>query len=602
MLSINQVLQQGRYHITNRIEHEETGVTYQAFDNVLQTKVIIKETSFDLKSSPNPYKYPIAKQMENLISIKHESFTQIHGFFSEVDHQYLVTEAVEGRNLKTLLEVNGRPFPLFTVLTWTEQLLDALNYLHSKIPPIIHRDITPTNLTLTADNKIKLLTYPIIKEFNPQKGNHQSGNVGQQQLPFLPLEVLWETLDYASQKVILNSYDEPSAEILESPIDERSDIYALGATIYYLITGRVPIDTLERSIELLEGKEDPLTSPNKINSQVPRNVATFLLKALEIRRENRFESASAMRQALQPMLELMRKVELEKQRAVEDPKVIKSALQEVELARQALRKQREAELRKNQAIEEWAVKAEKSTLSILENETVEEKIVEVPALAEKTENQPPAAVSMTPAELPPAREKAASESILVVAAAAATGEIKDLDPVDFKEEKPANIDLLPTQIDAEPDVVRKAEQSIDEDDSNFFLSAQMEPKRTSWLIPMICVVVLLAVGGFFGYKFLGAQNPVKGEQTAPEQKASTTTEPTPAASASPAENTVAAPATIGTQPTPAAPALEAQETGEPESKAKKAPAAVDKKPAPAAAKTPAPKKKELTVDDLINDN
>jgi serine/threonine protein kinase len=174
MLSINQVLQQGRYHITNRIEHEETGVTYQAFDNVLQTNVIIKETSFDLKSSPNPYKYPIAKQMENLISIKHESFTQIHGFFSEVDHQYLVTESVEGQNLKKLLEVNGRPFPLFTVLTWTEQLLDALNYLHSKIPPIIHRDVTPTNLTLTGDNKIKLLTYPIIKEFNPQKGTRQT--------------------------------------------------------------------------------------------------------------------------------------------------------------------------------------------------------------------------------------------------------------------------------------------------------------------------------------------------------------------------------------------------------------------------------------------
>ena len=137
MLSINQILQQGRYHITNRFEHEETGITYQAFDNVLKTNVIIKETSFDPKVSPNPYKYPFAKQMENLTSIRHESFTQIHGFFSEVDHQYLVTESVEGQNLKDLLETTGKPVALFTVLGWTGQLLDALNYLHSKIPPII---------------------------------------------------------------------------------------------------------------------------------------------------------------------------------------------------------------------------------------------------------------------------------------------------------------------------------------------------------------------------------------------------------------------------------------------------------------------------------
>ena len=610
MLSINQVLQQGRYHITNRIEHEETGVTYQAFDNVLQTNVIIKETSFDLKSSPNPYKYPIAKQMENLISIKHESFTQIHGFFSEVDHQYLVTESVEGQNLKKLLEVNGRPFPLFTVLTWTEQLLDALNYLHSKIPPIIHRDVTPTNLTLTGDNKIKLLTYPIIKEFNPQKGTRQTGSVGQQQLPFLPLEVLWETLDYASQKVILNSYDEPSAEILESPIDERSDIYALGATIYYLITGRAPIDTLERSIELLEGKEDPLTSPNKINSQVPRNVSAFLLKALEIRRENRFESASAMRQALQPMLELMRKVELEKQRAVEDPKVIKSALHEVELARQALKRQREAERRKNQAIEQWAIKAENSVRSTLENKTAEEQTVEVPALVAKPEDDSPAAVSLTPVPSPPTPEKSTSDSILVAAAPAAVGETKGLDPVALKEEKPATVDPLSTQISAEPDVEWNTEQRIDEDDSDLFLSVQMEPKRSSWLIPVICVVVLLAVGGFFGYKYLGSQNSVKGEQTTPEQKVSATIDPAPAPSEtvaprpvdSPAENPVAVPADTVTEQTPTEPAPEAQETAEPGSKVKKAPAQIDKKPAPATAKTPAPKKKELTVDDLINDN
>ena len=82
---------------------------------------------------------------------------------------------------------------------------------------------------------------------------------------------------------------------------------------------------LERSIDLLEGKADPLINPSQFNPQIPRNFSYFLLKSLELKRENRFDSASAMRTALQPMLELMKKVERETQKALEDPKVREAA-------------------------------------------------------------------------------------------------------------------------------------------------------------------------------------------------------------------------------------------------------------------------------------
>ena len=340
MLTVNQELQGGRYRILNQFGSEDLGASYQAFDNVLQTKVIIKETFAD---NPGLYKNTITRQMESLSSIRHESFTQVHGYFSEVDRQYLVTESAEGKSLKDLLEKNQKPFLLSDVLFWVEQALNALNYLHSKIPPIIHCGITPNNLILVENKKIKLLTSAIIKDFGSKPSGKQKDQFSDLKLPYLSLELLWETLDPASQKVILNSYSIESAEILESPVDERSSVYALGATVYHLITGKVPVNALERSIEILDGKSDPLVDPSSLNTQIPHNFSAFLLKSLELKRENRFASISDMRISLQPMLDLMKKNEAEKQREASNQAVREAALREVELARQALKKQREEE-------------------------------------------------------------------------------------------------------------------------------------------------------------------------------------------------------------------------------------------------------------------
>ncbi|MBX7174514.1 MAG: protein kinase [Pyrinomonadaceae bacterium] len=545
MLTVNQELQGGRYRILNQFGSEDLGASYQAFDNVLQTKVIIKETFAD---NPGLYKNTITRQMESLSSIKHESFTQVHGYFSEVDRQYLVTESAEGKSLKDLLEKNQKPFLLSDVLFWVEQALNALNYLHSKIPPIIHCGITPNNLILVENKKIKLLTSAIIKDFGSKSSEKQKDQFSELKLPYLSLELLWETLDPASQKVILNSYSVESAEILESSVDERSSVYALGATVYHLITGKVPVNALERSIEILDGKDDPLVDPSNLNSQIPRNFSAFLLKSLELKRENRFASISEMRVSLQPMLDLIRKIEDEKQREANNQAVREAALREVELARQALKKQREEEALKKAQAEQAALQA---------------KMQPKPQIVESVPVVP------TPAQNEVVLEKESVEvKPVTTSQVVATAQT-------FTEELPQTF-------------------SAAEDDLEVFSTALTERKKPFWLIPVFCTVLVLLVGGFFGMKFLNSSDADANVQKPAEQNNPVKREENPPA----ADTQLTSPTVSQEQPN-----AETQQTAESAAKNNKkstVPTSVEKKAT--TAKTPAPKKKEVSVDDIINDN
>lgn len=228
-----------------------------------------------------------------LTTIRHDSILRVFDYCSKNGYHYLATEITGGANIQELFREKPEIFSVPNVLKWSEQLIAALSYLHTQSPPHVHGEIKPENIVLTPNGKIKLLPFGISSravETTPLRTQH----FDVVDLHFSPLEQIWSSLDSVSQKTLLRNYDETSEQILFRPLDQQSDIFALGATLYYLFTHRAPIDALERSIDLLDGKKDPLPAPAALNPAIPAEISNLLVNALAIKRENRPASAATM--------------------------------------------------------------------------------------------------------------------------------------------------------------------------------------------------------------------------------------------------------------------------------------------------------------------
>lgn len=321
MLAINEVLR-GRYLIKSQLGRGGMGAVYEAYDNVFDTTVALKEILVDLTKVTTPkqqqmVRHAFEREAKILAMVKHEAFPHVRDYFVEVDRQYLVMELVDGEDLASLLERRQAAFPLANVLHWTSQLLDALDYLHTLNPPVIHRDIKPQNLKLTSRGKIKLLDFGIAK--GKDSGAAEQTITNQTfvaaTLNYSPLEQILRVLDPTFQEVITQRHDEKSTRAMSHQADARSDLYALGATIYHLLTNKLPIDALKRALELWGGKNDPLEYPSNVNPEIPQEISDWIMKAMAIEYENRFHSANDMLSALQIALESERNREEEAKRS-----------------------------------------------------------------------------------------------------------------------------------------------------------------------------------------------------------------------------------------------------------------------------------------------
>jgi serine/threonine protein kinase len=577
MPAINELLQQGRYRIIQPLGQNGIGAVYEAYDNVRETNVLFKEISVNLRKVTTPtqqeaLKRRFADEAKILTGIRHESLLPVYDYFSEIDRHYLVMEMTDGNNLSELIEKSEKPLALSDVAAWAEQLLDALHYLHTQTPPVIHRDIKPQNLKLTADGKIKLT----LSIQNPDtKVNAIAAN---QSLQYLPLEQIWVGLDSASQKVVLNSYDEKSERILEQPADAKSDIYALGATLYHLLTARLPVDALERSIELLEGKPDPLTRPEQINPEIPPEISDILLKALEIKRENRFDSAVVMRQAWRTaFVRVKERDSLTAKKPDEDVLEIPFAeLRDLKPERRKADRDRletEAEkARQLELIKRQLEEAEAQRLKAENRAAEAEKRLAEKQSKPSVKNEVPATISGIPAT------------------------IIEL-PQDF-------IKAAPAAAVASPDVVAySAEQAHAADEfQDLFAVAPKDNKAFRRMLAVASALVILCGAGWGIWVLLQSKSIEPNQATSSQMSLTETNKPAQTVEAAPSPSVEATPETSAIQ-TPDAPTETTETTvSSPTLKNKPASTALPrtKKPTLPAAK-PADKK-PVTVDDIINDN
>lgn len=309
MLAKDEVLQ-NRYKITRQLGQGGMGAVYEAVDNKRFGKPIaLKEILIDAGEAANPSRRRFLKrafesEAKILASLEHECFPQVIDYFVEQEQQFLVMELVQGENLSDLLENRQTAFSTDEVLNWARQLLDALDYLHTLPRPVFHRDIKPQNLKLTKRGRVKLLDFGIAKASDFRVGLTLTNQTFiAATLYYSPLEQIVKAVDANYREFLMQKFGEKFIDVFDRKTDARSDIYALGATIYHLLTNTLPVDSLKRALKVFVGENDPLPNPQALNPLISAAISDWLLRALELESENRFASANEMMRSLAEVLD-----------------------------------------------------------------------------------------------------------------------------------------------------------------------------------------------------------------------------------------------------------------------------------------------------------
>lgn len=263
---------QNRYRIQKQIGQGGMGAVYIATDERFGSTVAIKETFF----TDENYSKAFEREARLLNNLRHPALPRVSDHFSDDNGQFLVMEYITGEDLSAKLELLDGAFPLKDVLDWADQLLDALDFLHTQETPVIHRDIKPQNLKLTPRGQIILLDFGLAKG-NPTDAQHQTA----------AKSVFGFSRNYASLEQMQGTGTDP-----------RSDLYSLGATLYHLATGVAPNDALTRAMQVLNGDKDPLKPAHEVHPSIPLGVSEVLQRAMALNANFRPSSAVAMRTML----------------------------------------------------------------------------------------------------------------------------------------------------------------------------------------------------------------------------------------------------------------------------------------------------------------
>jgi len=260
-----QSLLAGRYRIVRRVGRGGMGAVYEAEDLRLPGKQwAIKEMSDAAITDAAERAEALAafhREALFLSSLDHANLPKVVDSFEADGKHYLVMEFVDGQTLEELVVDLGRPLPPDTVLRLGVALCTVLDYLHSRRPPIIFRDLKPGNIMLDRDGAVKLIDFGIARVFTPGQ-SRDTTSLG--------------TKGYAAPE-----------QYGKGQTDARSDVYALGATLHFLLTGRDPAD-------------EPFNFPpvRRLNPDVSPSLEAAVARAVAAAADDRWPTAREMRRAL----------------------------------------------------------------------------------------------------------------------------------------------------------------------------------------------------------------------------------------------------------------------------------------------------------------
>ena len=285
----------GRYQIQRQIGGGGFGAVYLAEDlrfsgkNLVAVKEIQPRSESEAKS--------LRQEADLLYNLNHPNLPKVSNSFQEAGAYFIVMDYISGEDLAEMLK-RGKKFTLEEVLRIADTVLNALEYLHSF--PIFHRDIKPHNIKIDETGKIFLL------DFGTAKGNLEDDThtkAGQSITGFTPFYAPLEQVlrvDTNSFLILQAEHAENLERFANYRTDERSDIYALGATLYHLLSGNSPQTATStfRARAFWSNQPDPLPLLSEINAEVPFGIAKAVENAMAIEPSARFQTANAFRMAL----------------------------------------------------------------------------------------------------------------------------------------------------------------------------------------------------------------------------------------------------------------------------------------------------------------
>ncbi len=256
---------ENRYRIITLLGEGGMSRVYLADAIRLGTRVAVKE---NLQTDPHS-RAQFEREAQILARLSHPNLPRVTDHFTDAatGRQYLVMDYIEGEDLEQMIARVGR-LPEATALAWVQQILYALEYLHSQTPPVVHRDIKPANIKITPQGKAVLVDFGIAKTHDPARG----------------------TLTGA--RAVTPGYAPPEQYGLRT--DQRSDIYALGATLYTMLTGRIPPEAP------LRASGDVLIPPRQLVPALSPQTEGAILRAVELQPTLRWQTAREFRTALTP--------------------------------------------------------------------------------------------------------------------------------------------------------------------------------------------------------------------------------------------------------------------------------------------------------------
>ena len=270
-----------RYRILDLVGRGGMGAIYQAEDLRLEGRLCaIKEVIPDTDASKEFQEQSQAafhREASILARLDHANLPKVSDFFLFNGRNYLVMDFVPGQDLREIIESARHKssfLPENQVLTWAEQLINALHYLHEQDPPVLHRDVKPSNIKLTPNGTIKLVDFGLVKLMVPDDNRTITVLQGRATIQYAPLEQIGGDVGYT---------------------DVRSDIYSVGATLFHLLTNEPPPDAKTR---YLKAKQQGQLDIGDKRPDVSTQTEQAVLHALGLHPEDRPADIQQFRQEL----------------------------------------------------------------------------------------------------------------------------------------------------------------------------------------------------------------------------------------------------------------------------------------------------------------